>query len=50
MAYGSGVRVRGDSLDYLPIKTNLPLKSGPETTTRTTCARSLPGPSLSDLA
>lgn len=41
MAHGSDVRVRGVSLYYLPIKTRLPLKFGPETTTHTTCARAL---------
>ena len=39
MSHGSDVRVRGVTLHYLPIKTRLPLKFGPETTTHTTCAR-----------
>jgi len=39
MSHGSDVRVRGVTLRYLPIKTRLPLKFGPETTTHTTCAR-----------
>ena len=41
MAHGSDVRVRNVTLYYLPIKTRLPLKFGPETTTHTTCARAL---------
>jgi L-alanine-DL-glutamate epimerase-like enolase superfamily enzyme len=41
MAPGSDVRVRNVTLYYLPIKTRLPLKFGPETTTHTTCARAL---------
>ena len=41
MAHGSDVRIRNVTLYYLPIKTRLPLKFGPETTTHTTCARAL---------
>lgn len=41
MAHGNDVRVRNVTLYYLPIKTRLPLKFGPETTTHTTCARAL---------
>jgi L-alanine-DL-glutamate epimerase-like enolase superfamily enzyme len=41
MANGSDVRIRSVTLYYLPIKTRLPLKFGPETTTHTTCARAL---------
>ncbi|MGD9940715.1 MAG: enolase C-terminal domain-like protein [Clostridia bacterium] len=41
MAHDRDVRVRNVSLYFLPIKTRIPLKFGPEITTHTTCARAL---------
>jgi hypothetical protein len=39
MAFDRNVRVEGLSLYFLPVKTRIPLKFGPETTTHATCAR-----------
>lgn len=39
MAFNRDIRVEGLSLFYLPVKTRIPLKFGPETTTHATCAR-----------
>jgi L-alanine-DL-glutamate epimerase-like enolase superfamily enzyme len=39
MARSTDVRVIGAALHFLPVKTRVPLKFGPETTTGVTCAR-----------
>jgi len=39
MASDKDIRVEGVSLYFLPVKTRIPLKFGPETTTHATCAR-----------
>jgi len=39
MALDRDVRVEGLSLYFMPVKTRIPLKFGPETTTHATCAR-----------
>jgi L-alanine-DL-glutamate epimerase-like enolase superfamily enzyme len=39
MAKGTGCRVIGTTLYFLPVATRIPLKFGPETTTEVTCAR-----------
>ncbi len=39
MAPDRNVRVEGLSLYFMPVKTRIPLKFGPETTTHATCAR-----------